>query len=151
MKSLRIYVAGKYTDDDKDVRDNNIAVARLHTAMLIKAGHYPFCPHTMTAHFDDDFPEIEYKHYMAMFCEWLRFCDAIYLLPNWQLSNGAGIEIELANELKLDVYYDLKQVPQVDGFPTMAEIATAHLTKECHDMKRIVSHKNGFGDVVLYP
>ena len=125
-RPLRIYCAGPYSAETKGQRDQNIEVARVHTAMLIKAGHYPFCPHTMTARFDDDFPEIEYEHYMTMFYEWLRHCNAIYLLPNWQLSNGTSIEIGLANELELDVYYSYKQVPQVDGFPTMAEVATAH-------------------------
>lgn len=130
MRPLRIYVAGKYTDENQAQRDRNIEVARLHAAMLIKAGHYPFCPHTMTARFEDDHPEIEYQHYIRMFCHWLRYCDAGYVLENWRSSNGTLIEIRLAEELRLPLYFKPDDVPQVDGFPTMAEIATAHSNTE---------------------
>ncbi len=122
MKPLRIYIAGPYTADTIGQRNRNIETARYHCALLIKAGHYPFCPHTMSAKFDDDYPEIGYEQYMKMYLHWMRFCDSLYPLDGWQKSSGTKREITLAEKLSLDIYYDPTEVPQVVGHPSMAEL-----------------------------
>jgi hypothetical protein len=35
-------------------------------------------------------------------------CDAIVLLPGWQRSKGAQLELHLAHRLELDIYLDLQ-------------------------------------------
>lgn len=122
MKPQRIYIAGPYTAPTTEQRDSNIQTARYHCALLLKAGHYPFCPHTMTARFDDDYPEIGYEQYMQTFLHWLRFCDGVYPLDNWQKSKGTVRELKLADNMALPIYYDHTRVPQVEGFPSMAEL-----------------------------
>ena len=122
MKPQKIYITGPYTATTTEQRDSNIQTARYHCALLIKAGHYPFCPHTMTAKFDDDYPEIGYEQYMKMYLEWLRFADAIYPLDGWMKSSGTTREMLLAQSMSLPVYDDHTKVPQVEGFPSMAEL-----------------------------
>lgn len=36
----------------------------------------------------------------------LRRCDAVYMLSNWMSSEGARAELELAEKLGLEVYYE---------------------------------------------
>ncbi len=122
MKPQKIYITGPYTATTTEQRDSNIQTARYHCALLIKAGHYPFCPHTMTARFDDDYPEIGYEQYMAMYLHWMRFCDSVYPLDGWNDSSGTLRELVLAENSNIEVYYDHAKVPQVEGFPSMAEL-----------------------------
>jgi len=122
MKPQRIYIAGPYSAPTKEQRNRDIETARYNCALLMKAGHYPFCPHTMSAKFDDDFPEIGYEQYMKMYLHWMRFCDSVYPLENWHLSNGTARELQVADRMALPIYYDHTKVPQVEGFPSMAEL-----------------------------
>lgn len=121
-RPLRVYIAGPYSNPDEAKRDRNIEMAAQHAALLLKAGHYPFCPHTMTARFEDEHPEVDYPFYLRMYCHWMKFCDAVYVLPGWQSSNGTAIELRLAEELRMPIYFDASFVPTVDGYPSMAEL-----------------------------
>ena len=125
---MRIYIAGPYTAPTADEQGKNIERARDAAAELYRKGHVPFSPHTMTAWFDHSYPDIPRKHYLETDLEWLELCDAILMLPGWQLSNGACAEHKLAESLGLQIFYSLDEVPDVSpcgsikvGFPVSGE------------------------------
>jgi len=48
---MKVYVSGAYTPADgrEETRLENIRLAGETGKLLLKLGHTPFCPHTMTA------------------------------------------------------------------------------------------------------
>lgn len=100
----KVYIAGPYSGDSPEEVDYNIIVARGVMADLLRQGYAPFCPHTMTAAFDRHYPDICYEIYLETDMEWLKCCDAIYLLPRWEKSAGAVKELALAMELGIEVF-----------------------------------------------
>ena len=106
--SMRVYIAGKYTVGNTE---ENIAVARNAMWELIRLGHVPFCPHTMTAYGETvDF--LSYEDFMRVDLAWLSVCDAILMLPGWGASPGAVREHAKAIELGMLVYYSIYDLPQ---------------------------------------
>ena len=104
---MRIYLAGPYTpiDGREETRLANIRAASDTAKQLLKLGLTPFCPHTMTAGWED---ECSYDDFLRMDLEWLRLCDAVVLLPGWQTSRGARMEYEEALKEGL-VIWDLQR------------------------------------------
>lgn len=92
----KVYIAGPYTACTPDDTDRNIEAARKVLADLFRAGYTPFCPHSMTARFERDYPDIDYQVYVDTDLEWLKVCDYIYLLPGWERSAGSLGELRLA-------------------------------------------------------
>jgi len=114
---MRIYIAGPYSAYRNAQGtilsvDYNIGVAEALGAELYRKGHTPFIPHTMTARFERTYPDIPKQVYLETDLEWLELCDAVLLLPGWEKSEGAKIELERAKELGLKVYYDIRDVPK---------------------------------------
>lgn len=112
-RPLRIYIAGPYRADTPEQVDADIEVARQTMAALYRLGHVPFCPHSMTARFERDFPEFPNDLYLATDLVWLRFCDAILMLPRWAQSTGARVELALASRLGLQEFFGTEAVPEV--------------------------------------
>ena len=104
---MKVYIAGPYTpaDGKEETRLENIRLASESAKLLLKLGHTPFCPHTMTAGWED---ECSWEDFLRMDLEWLRMCDAIVLLPGWQMSRGARMEYEEALKQGL-VIWDLQR------------------------------------------
>ncbi len=113
---MRVYIAGPYGSDKPSGVEKNIAQAREAAAVLYRAGHAPFCPHTMTAHFELLFPEIPQPVYLSAGLEWLKQCDAVVLLPGWEESAGSLIEERLADYLGIPSYI-WPDMPEVDNDP----------------------------------
>lgn len=109
----RIYISGPYTAPTPEQRDLHVLRAREAAGALLRRGHWPFCPHTMTAGFEDHFPDIPYMTYIAADLAWLPFCHSILLLPDWRESRGAVIEHEHAEKLALTIYEDMSEVPDL--------------------------------------
>ena len=82
----------------------NIKQARDVAAELFRAGHMPFCPHTMTAHFEAHFPDIPDSVYLRSGLEWLTQCEAVVFLPGWEDSEGSQVEKTYATYLGLPCY-----------------------------------------------
>ena len=112
---LRVYIAGPYRAATPEAVDANIATARDAMATLLKLGHIPFCPHTMTAAFERHYPEIPDEAYLETDLVWLEACDAIVMVGEWRASSGATAELERARELGLRVFLSEHEIPQVDG------------------------------------
>lgn len=100
---MRVYIAGPYTAATIEERNANIDRAREVMADLMRMGHTPFCPHTMTAGMEETHPEFSHGDYMRLDIDWLRLCDAVVLLDGWDMSEGALIEYEKAQALSIPI------------------------------------------------
>ena len=94
---MKIYISGKISGlHPREYRGKfKAAVNRLRDQ-----GHTVVDPSRM------DVYELTYAQYMAIDTTLLEFCDAIYLLDNWQDSNGAKLEKEYAECLGLKIMYE---------------------------------------------
>ena len=108
-KPKLIYVAGPYRANTEEQKQVNIKVARDAGAELMRRGYVPFIPHSMTADFDIDYPDIDDDVYIQTDLCWLRLCDGILMLPNWEDSLGARIEFEVAVHLGKAVYSEVPE------------------------------------------
>ena len=106
---MKVYVAGAYTPHDGHdaTRLENIRRASEAAQRLLKAGHTPFCPHTMTAGWEES---CGYEDFLRLGMEWLAACDAMLLLPGWEQSKGARREYEEAVTLGLLIVDDLESL-----------------------------------------
>lgn len=112
---MRIYVAHTYGRrhglSDKECERNawkSIEVGRL----LIMKGHNPFIPnlyHFVHKNWNKTLPD---NLWLTLVSEWLHFCDALLVaeMPPW---DGSGVqhEIDIANKLKLPIYYSIDDIP----------------------------------------
>jgi hypothetical protein len=112
-KSMKIYIAGPYSAKTKRKRLQNAIRAVKAGLILFKKGHYPFIPHLF--HWADQYArimglEMTWEDWMKWDIEWLVECDAILFLGS---SPGANIELNIAKELNLKIYYSTDEVPEV--------------------------------------
>jgi len=100
---MKVYVAGPYTPHDgrEETRLENVRRASEVAQQLLRAGHIPFCPHTMTAGWE---ATCGYDDFLRLGFEWLADCDAILLLPGWETSRGAILEKAEADRLGIPAY-----------------------------------------------
>lgn len=108
---LRIYIAGPYRAATPSDVDRNILAARDVQAELLRMGHAPLCPHSLTAQFERDYPDIEDAAYLETDLAWVDVSEAMFMLPGWEFSRGSCCELDRAEELGLPVYYSLDEVP----------------------------------------
>lgn len=94
---MKIYISGKITGLKKEVYRGKFKKA---AKLLKEAGYTVVDPSRL------DVYKLTYAQYMALDGMLLGFCDAIYLLDNWQDSNGAKIEKEMAENLGLKIIYE---------------------------------------------
>lgn len=105
---MRIYVAGPYSDNPEPNVDRACEVA----VRLIERGHTPYVPH-VNHYFDVAAlrmgrERFDYETWMAQDFEWLRLCDALYLIAP---SPGANREVLAAQAVGIPVYRSLAEVP----------------------------------------
>ena len=93
-----IFISGPYRGDV----EANILKAKECAIKLWQAGWVVLCPHLNTANFDgfcDDSVWLEGD------LELLKRCDAIYMMRDWESSQGARAELKLAIQLGKEVIY----------------------------------------------
>ncbi len=95
-----IYISGKYTTGDIN---ENIAEARKVAIQLWGNGFTVICPHLNTANFEKDC-KATYDDYIKGDLDILTKCDVILMLPSWNESNGAKIEMEYALDNNIPVF-----------------------------------------------
>lgn len=110
---LRIYVAGPYTAPTHEQVAANIAAARDAGVALLRMGHRPLIPHTMTAHWDEIYPDVTWGTYIEWLCDLLGGCHAILMLPGWEESRGSCIEHNVAEAMRKGVFLSMGDVPPV--------------------------------------
>jgi len=94
-----IFLSGKYRGDV----EANISHAERVAKVLWQQGYAVICPHLNTARFDSICPD---DVWLTGYLEMLSRCDSIFMLTEWENSEGAKAELELAQKLGMKVYYE---------------------------------------------
>lgn len=102
-----IYLAGPYTAPHPYLVQLNVDEARWWAMEICKLGGYGLAPHGVTAHFEG---LQNYYFYLNATLSLMRRCDAVFMLPNWEQSNGARLEHDDALRLNIPVLYQLSDV-----------------------------------------
>jgi len=112
-----IYIAGKYSGLNFNKVEINIRKARNTALKLIQKigslGYFPITPHMNTAHFEEYeaiLDGIDYEYWLNGSRELLERCDALLLLDNWNDSNGATKEKEIAEAKGIPIFYSIKEI-----------------------------------------
>jgi hypothetical protein len=108
---LRIYVAGKYSDNNVVDVLKNIGMGERVCADLFVAGYAPFCPWHDKSYVMLN-PELEFsvQQFYDYSIAWLKVSDAMFLLPNWKESKGTLKEIEIAKEQGIPVFETIDEL-----------------------------------------
>ena len=101
-----IFVSGAYRSNEPCGVKDNIDKAEMVAVKLWREGWAVLCPHLNTALFDQNYPFLPEEVYLKGYLEILSRFDAIFMLKNWQLSDGACAELNLAEELNMEVIYE---------------------------------------------
>jgi len=96
---MLIYVAGPYRGNV----DKNVQAARDCAIALWGAGHAVICPHANTYRMDEG-TGITSDDLIKGDLNMLARCDAIMMLPGWEDSEGATIELKHADALGIPIY-----------------------------------------------
>ncbi len=112
-KSQNIYISGPYSATSQEGIQGNVDIAMTIGLRVFKMGHYPFVPHLV--HYMHIFgmkyqTYIDYEGWMDYVCRWLPKCDSIL---HYESSPGADRELELAKELKLNIYHTIEEIPVI--------------------------------------
>ena len=102
-----IYLAGKYTEPHTYLVQRNIALAQEYAQEIAIMGALPVTPHLLTANMDGI---QHYQWWCDVTMQLLRKCDAVFMLPNYERSNGAIAELVDALRIGMPVFYQLNEV-----------------------------------------
>lgn len=100
----KIYIAGKYDDDNVVSVLLNIRAGIELAVKVLKNGDIPFCPFLdfmfVLLGEGKDLKQDDFRNYSM---EWLKVCDEVWLLPSWVNSGGCEKEIAVANAIGIPV------------------------------------------------
>jgi hypothetical protein len=97
---VHVYIAGKYTDKTMVQIEQNILNAKKIAVECAYRRIKFFCPHTHTAHFGEYSQNSSWQYYMNLCIPILRnVCNVIIMVPNWEDSEGAKYELNIARDL----------------------------------------------------
>lgn len=120
---LLLYISGKYTRGDIG---ENIKAARKVAVRLWEQGYCVLCPHQNTAHFEVDC-NASYAQYLRGDLLLVERCDAIVMLPFWEESDGAKLELAHADAKGIPAYYwGIDELPLPTEMPELPNVSTAH-------------------------
>ncbi len=114
---MLVYIAGPISGKV----DRNIKAFQNAALSVQNAGHTPVIPQSIGPYQHDEDPcpngyNFDYGHSSAC---WIRgdllfmlgSCQAVYMLGDWELSQGASLEHRVAVMCGLGVYYELGRIP----------------------------------------
>lgn len=103
-RKLRVYVAGPYTQGDKN---GNVERAIGAGETLWCAGFLPYVPH-LSYWWERRFPAHSYEEWLELVGAWLPYCDIVLRLPG--ASSGSDLEVAQAVDLGIPVYTSLLEL-----------------------------------------
>ena len=108
---IRVYVAGRYSDDNVLSVLQNIGRGEKACAELFRLGFAPFCPWHDKSYVTDN-PDVEFsiEDFYEFSIAWLEASDIMLVLPGHSGSGGTIKEIARADELGMPVFYSLDEV-----------------------------------------
>lgn len=95
---MKIYISGKINGVDNYLENFEKA-----ENFLAKQGFTVVNPAKVMKELPDDTPR---QCYMELSLKMLKYCDAIYMLRNWQYSEGANEERDYAIATNKDIVYE---------------------------------------------
>lgn len=108
---MKVYVAGQYSADNVIDVLKNIGKGRKACAELFQLGFSPFCPwHDAAFIIDNPDALFTVEQFYRYSIDWLKVSDAVLLLPGWKLSKGTLAEIKIADELRIPIFTDRKDL-----------------------------------------
>ena len=110
-----IYIAGKYSAETRDEISLNIHKAFLTAQTIWSLGYFAFCPHKNTEHFEELVPSLTHEDYIVGDIAMLERCDAIFMVDGWKESNGAIREHARAEQLGIQIFYDIEDLRRWNG------------------------------------
>jgi hypothetical protein len=114
----RIYIAGPYSGTDIITILDNIRQGIKTGHKLLLNNFAVFCPFLdyQFAFFNlpDSDPSwnmsLTKEQYQANSMEWVKVCDAVFLIGDWTQSKGVQKEIEIANSLNIPLFTEFKKL-----------------------------------------
>ena len=104
-----IYIAGKYTDGNKQSTNLNIDKAERISKKIWKNGMAAICPHLNTRNWNGLLSQDEFiEGYFSI----VKKCDAMIMLDNWKDSEGAQAEHWLAASYGIPIFYNLNDLKE---------------------------------------
>lgn len=93
----KIYISGKITGmvDEARILFDKAEVK------LKEMGFHPINPMNLPDNHDK-----KWTSYLKVCIKAMCDCDSIYMLENWRMSKGAGLEYFLAKKLNMDIIYE---------------------------------------------
>ncbi len=107
MKTPIIYIAGSYRSKSINQIYENIQLARKAAIELAKNDIFFLCPH-LNSGFMDGANSDEY--FLSLGLELLTRCDYLLLIGDWRKSDGSCMEREMALNLGIPVFEDIKKL-----------------------------------------
>lgn len=102
----KIYVAGKYDDDNVMSVLRNIREGVKLATQILNQGDIPFCPFLdFLFVLIGDSDNLNQQNFRDYSMAWLEVCDEIWFLPSWKTSGGCKAELERANKLNIPVKF----------------------------------------------
>ena len=98
-----VYIAGSFRGANSWEIHNNVLKAERAVVDLIGKGYAPICPHKMGENLQGLYSD---ETYLEICFELLRKCDVLYMLRDWQDSEGSRAEFSLATELGIEIIFE---------------------------------------------
>jgi hypothetical protein len=108
VKDTRVYVAAPYYKGDQIVNVRNAINA---AQILVECGYVPFVPHLY--HFWHFLWPSRQDQWKRLDIHWLRCCQVLIRLPGE--SEGADMEVKLAKQYGIPVYYSVEEFLKAEG------------------------------------
>ena len=102
-----VFIAGPYRGVNAWAVEKNVQYAEAYIYPIAELGAAPLCPHTMTRNFDGTFTD---EFWLEVTMELMTRCDAIFMVPGWQRSEGARAELAEAEALGLPWFDDMMEL-----------------------------------------
>jgi hypothetical protein len=114
-RDMFVYLSGPISPRHGFSVEENVAAAVKVYLRLIQAGIPVFCPH-LTAAFPSAHADVTYDRWMEYDLAIIDRCTHVVLLPRWESSSGARLEVQYAE--KAD-----KPILTVEEFLSFAKVA----------------------------
>lgn len=96
-----VYIAGPFRAANQWEQEQNIRRAEGYAFEVWKAGAVALCPHMNTRYWQGALPD---QVWLDGDLELLSRCDAIFLVPGWEKSQGTRAELAFAESRNIRVY-----------------------------------------------
>ena len=104
-----VFIVGPYRADSAWKIEQNVRRAESVALEVWKAGHVAVCAHAMTRYYQDELPD---EVWLSGIRKLMARCDAVIAIPGWLQSEGSVLEVAVAREHGLMIYYVAGQLPE---------------------------------------